>query len=116
MQSIKRTDTEKNCSKLKNKKKEPWSEANIAQANGIDFNSSIYLVYYSTVCYSNFSECILNMSATYHVCPKREWFARFEKLDVSFGDGHTCHIEEITIRIKMFDGTMRELQEVRYVP
>jgi len=38
------------------------------------------------------------MGATYHVCPKQEWFARFEKLDgglMSFGDGHTCHIERI---------------------
>ena len=33
------------------------------------------------VCCSEGSEWILDMSATYHVCPKREWFASFEKLD-----------------------------------
>ena len=59
------------------------------------------------------------MSATYHVCPTREWFASFKKLDgglVSFGDGLTCHIEGIrTILIKIFDGTVRKLY-VRYVP
>ena len=33
-----------------------------------------------------------------------------------FGDGHTCHIEGIgTIRIKLSDGMMRELEDVRYV-
>ena len=58
--------------------------------------------------------------ATYHVCPKKEWFASFEKLDedlVSLRDGHTCQIEEIgTIRIKLFDRMIRELKDVRYVP
>ena len=34
-----------------------------------------------------------------------------------FGDGHTCHIEGIsTIRIKIFNGTVRELHDVMYVP
>ena len=36
---------------------------------------------------------------------------------MSFGDGHTCYIEGIgTIRVKIFDKTVRELHEVRYVP
>ena len=36
---------------------------------------------------------------------------------MSFGDGHTCHIEGICrVRIKMFDVTVRELQDVRCVP
>jgi len=59
------------------------------------------------------------MGATYHVCLKREWFASFEKLDgslVSFGDGHTCHSEDIgTIRIKLSDRMVRELNDLRYV-
>ena len=53
-------------------------------------------------------------------CPKREWFASFDKLNeglMSFGNGHTCQIEEIgTIRIKLFDGMIRELKDVRYIP
>ena len=33
------------------------------------------------------------------------------------GDDHPCNVEEIcTARIKMFDGIVRELKEVRYVP
>jgi len=36
---------------------------------------------------------------------------------VLFGDEHTCHIEgECTVRIKMFNGMVRELQDMRYVP
>jgi len=34
-----------------------------------------------------------------------------------FHNGHTCHVEGIgAIRIRLYDGTMRELKEVRYVP
>jgi len=33
------------------------------------------------------------------------------------GDDHPCNVEGIgTVRIKMFDGIVRELKEVRYVP
>jgi len=36
---------------------------------------------------------------------------------VSFSNGHTCQIEGIgTLRIKLFDGMIRELKDVRYVP
>ena len=69
--------------------------------------------------YSKVSEWILDTGAINHVCPKREWFASFEKLDgglVSFGNIHTCQIEEIsTIHIKLFDGMIREIKVVRYV-
>ena len=55
----------------------------------------------------------------HHACPKRESFASFEKLDrglVSFSDGHTCHMEGISIvRIKLSDGIVREMKHVRYV-
>ena len=58
--------------------------------------------------------------ATYHVCPKRKWFASFEKLNeglVSLGDGHTCLIEGIgTVHIKLFDELIRELKDVKYIP
>ena len=33
------------------------------------------------------------------------------------GNDHPCKVKEIgTVRIKMFDGMVRELKEVRYVP
>ena len=62
----------------------------------------------------------MDTGATYHVCPKWEWFASFGKLDENlmlFGDGYTCHIEGIgTIYIKLSDGMVIELKYVRYVP
>ena len=36
---------------------------------------------------------------------------------MSFGDGHTCHMEGICIvHIKLSDGMIRELKDVRFVP
>ena len=50
----------------------------------------------------------------------RDMFASFGKLDedvMSYGDGHTCHVEGIwTVHVKLYDGTIRELKDVRYVP
>ena len=51
-----------------------------------------------------------------------EWglISSFEKVDGCFtvmGDDHPCNVEVIgTVRIKMDDGIVRELKEVRYVP
>ena len=73
-----------------------------------------------TVCNSDSAEWILDSGATYHVCPNRAWFSSFEKLDGCYmvmGDDHPCNIEGMgTVRIKMDDGIVRELKEVRYVP
>ena len=52
------------------------------------------------------------------MCPNRDWFSSFEKLDgcsLVMGDDHPCNMEGIgIIQIKMFDGMIRELKEVRY--
>jgi len=62
----------------------------------------------------------LDTCSTYHVCPKRELFASFEELDgdlMSMGDDHTYWlVGRDTFRISMYDGTLRELNEVRYIP
>jgi len=62
----------------------------------------------------------LDTGATYHVCPKREWSASFEKLDgylLTFGVGHTYQIKGIgTTRVKLFDGMIKELKDVKNVP
>ena len=72
------------------------------------------------VSYSGNAEWILDTRVTYHVCPNMTWFSSFEKLDGCFtvvSDDHQCNVKGmITVRIKMFDGIIRELKEVRYVP
>ena len=63
---------------------------------------------------------MLDTGATYHVCHNRDWFSIFEKLDgcsVIIDDDHPCNMKRIvTVQIRMFDGMIRELKKVRYVP
>ena len=71
-------------------------------------------------CHSDVSEWVLDTGSTYHICPKRKLFVSFEELDgglMSMGDGHTCWlVGNGTVRIRMYDETLRELKEVRYIP
>ena len=62
---------------------------------------------------------MLDAEATYHMCSNRDWFSTFEKLDdcsVIMGDDRPCYMEGIcTVFIKIFDGMVRKLKDVRYV-
>ena len=66
------------------------------------------------------SEWILDTGATYHLCPIKELFTDFRNLKsgaVVMGNDQPCRTMGIvTIRLKMFDGMVRELKEVRFVP
>jgi len=54
------------------------------------------------------------------VCPNKNLFSSFEKLDdcsIVMGDNRPCRIEEMgTILVKMFDGMVQELKDMRHVP
>jgi len=70
-------------------------------------------------CHLDVSEWIMDTGSTYHICPKRELFASFEQLDgglMSMRDRHTCRlVGKGTVRIRIYDRTLRELKEVRYI-
>ena len=110
------------CPKAKGKKVESNTEANLAQADGSDEDSLVFSLSVTTptVCNSDNAEWILDSGATYHVCPNRSWFSNFEKLNGCYtvmGDDHPCNIEGMgTVRIKMDDGIVQKLKEVRYIP
>ena len=97
------------------------TQASTSQTGGSDSDSLVFSfsVTTPTIGYSGDSEWVLDTRTTYHVCPNMNWFSSFEKLDSSFaimGDDHSCKVEGIgTVRIKMFDGMVRELKEVRHV-
>jgi len=63
---------------------------------------------------------MLDKEAIYHVCPNRDWFSNFEKLDgcsILMGDDRLYNMEGIcTVLIKIFDGMVQELKKVMYVP
>ena len=98
------------------------TEADTSQVGGSDSDSSVFSSSFTTptISYSGDSKWVLDIGATYHVCPNKNFFSSFEKLDGCFsiiGDDHSCKVEGIcTIYVKMFDGIVWELKEVRYIP
>ncbi|CAL8990667.1 unnamed protein product, partial [Prunus brigantina] len=107
----------KDCPKLKNKEKDKTgSEANVAKSGGEDFEFALA----SSSADDHSKEWMLDSGCTYHMCPIREWFSSFEELDcgvVLMGNNNACKTQGIgKICLKMHDGTVRELSDVRYVP
>ncbi|KAL5852379.1 hypothetical protein ACOSQ3_007497 [Xanthoceras sorbifolium] len=62
---------------------------------------------------------LLDSAATWHMTSRREWFHKYEPISggsVFMGNDHALEIAGIgTIKIKMHDGTVRTIQEVRHV-
>ncbi|TXG65810.1 hypothetical protein EZV62_007085 [Acer yangbiense] len=62
---------------------------------------------------------LLDSAATWHMTSRREWFHKYEPVSggsVFMGNDHALEIAGIgTIKIKMHDGTIRSIQEVRHV-
>ncbi|KAF7144281.1 hypothetical protein RHSIM_Rhsim05G0115400 [Rhododendron simsii] len=61
-----------------------------------------------------------NLRCTMHACLKKEYFDNFEERSVgllSLGDGSPCKIMHVgTVKVKIFDGEVRILGGVAYVP
>jgi hypothetical protein len=63
---------------------------------------------------------ILDSACSFHVTPNRDWFDTYKSINssiVTMGNGAHYKITGIgNIIIKMFDGVVRMLCDVRYVP
>jgi hypothetical protein len=63
---------------------------------------------------------ILDSACSFHVTPNREWFDTYRSVNcgnVRMGNDASCEVIGIgTIKIRMFDGVVRTLSEVRHVP
>ena len=62
---------------------------------------------------------ILDSRCSYLMCPRKNWFSTYESIDggvVLMGNNHPCKTIGIgTIRIKMHDGVIRTLSDVRHI-
>ncbi|KAH9782773.1 retrovirus-related pol polyprotein from transposon TNT 1-94-like protein [Citrus sinensis] len=107
----------KDCPKAQKRDGKKPATANMAQK---DENSDYSLSITPAAYVASSSEWILDTGATYHLCPIKEWFTDFRNLEsgaVMMGNNQPCRTMGIgTIRLKMFDGMVRELKEVRFVP
>jgi len=97
------------------------SEVNVVKLDGNESDSSAFSLSITlSICYSDTSEWLLDTGATYHICLRSKWFSSLEQMDggvVIMGNDAACQMVWIgTVWIKMFDGVVRDLTGVRYVP
>ncbi|KAG8488618.1 hypothetical protein CXB51_016586 [Gossypium anomalum] len=99
----------------KGKQPENFGEADVVE----DYSDGELLV--TSVNDSKVSEeWILDSSCTFHMSPNRDWFTTYETVSegvVLMGNNASCKIVSVgTIKVKMFDGVVRTLSDVRHVP
>ncbi|KAG8481224.1 hypothetical protein CXB51_025964 [Gossypium anomalum] len=105
-----RTQERNHCGKSKGRSK---------SSNREDYSDGELLV--ASVNDSKVSEeWILDSGCTFHMSPNRDWFTTYETVSegvVLMGNNASCKIAGVgTIKVKMFDGVVRTLSDVRYVP
>ncbi|KAH9678410.1 hypothetical protein KPL71_025698 [Citrus sinensis] len=63
---------------------------------------------------------VLDSGCTFHMSPNRNYFTTYQSCDggmVLMGNNSVCKVVEIgTVSLKMYDGMVRELTQVRHVP
>lgn len=105
------------CPKLKEKKgtSDKTSTASVAEDTTIEGDTVLTV---SGSCSGN--SWILDSGCSYHMSPNRDWFSTYQSIDggvVLMGNDVSCKVVGIgTVRIKMHDGLVRTLTDVRHVP
>ncbi|KAG8475219.1 hypothetical protein CXB51_032079 [Gossypium anomalum] len=96
------------------------NEEYVASANLADENGDDFLLVSTNDNTKLTSEWILDSGCSFHVCPNREWFSTYSSVEsgvVHIGNDLSSKVIGIgTVKIKMHDGTIRTLSDVRYVP
>ncbi|CAD6202432.1 unnamed protein product [Miscanthus lutarioriparius] len=118
------------CYKLKNKEKrtgtyreknKPSDEGNASvAASKADYSDGDSLVAFAG-CANSDDEWILDSAASFHICINRDWFVTYDSVQgggsVRLGDDTPLDIVGIgSIQIKMHDGIVRTLADVRHIP
>ncbi|KAH9801561.1 hypothetical protein KPL71_001082 [Citrus sinensis] len=105
----------RDCPDLKNKKKEQNEAAATVEEEG--YESAEVCVATEHVQKGTW---ILDSGCTFHMCPFKYYLLNYHETDggkVMMGNNAICKIVGIeNVNLKLHDGTIRELREVRYVP
>ncbi|KAK5802831.1 hypothetical protein PVK06_030456 [Gossypium arboreum] len=108
------------CYKLRNKRATESNEEYVAGANWADENGDDFLLMSTSDNTKLTSDWILDLRCSFHMCPNREWFSTYSSVEggvVRMGNDLSSKVIGIgTLKIKMHDGTIRTLSNVRYVP
>ena len=109
------------CFKLKNKEKNNNSQNNNTAEASVAADESDGTVFIASANVVRSSdEWILDSGCSYHICPNRDCFSTYESYDggyVLMGNNAPCKVVgKGAVQIKMFDGIIRTLTNVRHVP
>jgi hypothetical protein len=92
--------------------------ANVVEDNSDDANGDMLSVAFTSE--HPMGSWILDSAYSFHVTPNSDWFDTYRSVNygiVTMGNGAHCKIIGIgNIRIKMFDGVVRTLCDVRHIP
>jgi hypothetical protein len=106
----------KDCWKRKKSEENSTKEANLAVTNSVMIEQVLSVS--SNLQYQE--EWHLDSGASHHMCSHRNWFISYQFVDedvVFMVNGIRCKTVGVgMIRIRMFDGIIRELTNFRYVP
>ncbi|CAL2226790.1 unnamed protein product [Prunus armeniaca] len=102
------------------KEKKAKREGSLGSASAVTEHESDMELLSVTSGSKAFTNWILDTGCTFHMCAVREWFDTYKEVssgEVLMGDDSLCLVKGIsTVRIRMFDGMIRVLGNVRYVP
>ena len=106
----------RDAAKQKGNQPEKSGEASVAE----DGLSDGELLFVSDGDSKSYEDWILDSACTFHMCRNQDWFTTYETVSkgaVLMGNNTPCKIAGIgTVRIRMFDGVVRTLGDVRHVP
>ena len=116
------------CNKTSHYKKDCWKrqeskkDDSKSEANSVKSSDSGMIDEVSYVC--NISEYneewLLDSGSSHHICPHKYWLYSYQTVNdgiIILGDNHSCKIVGVgSVKIKMFDGLIRTLTDVRHVP
>ncbi|KAK5811744.1 hypothetical protein PVK06_027110 [Gossypium arboreum] len=108
------------CYKLRNKRAAESNGEDIAGANLAEESGDDFLLVSTSDSSKFMSKWILDLGCCFHMCPNREWFSTYSLVEggvVCIRNNSSSKVIGIgTIKIRMHDGTIRTLSNVRYVP
>ena len=101
----------------KKRKKGTVSSSSIAVEEDFDIDGDVLTAVASQI---SAQDWILDSGASFHMTPNRDWFSSYmdrEEGEIRLGNDDACKSLGVgTVRIRMHDGVIRTLTNVRYVP
>ncbi|KAH9659867.1 hypothetical protein KPL70_024018 [Citrus sinensis] len=104
--------------KKKKESQEKSGDAAVASDDGSDGYQSADLLVASNI--NTKGQWVIDSGCSFHLCPDKILFYKYEAVDggrVLMGNNNVCNIVGVgSVKIKMFDGTIRSLHDMRHAP